>query len=62
MVLNTFAGCEAMSIPIGYRREEFGAHPPNTHSAYAGTEKRAPAQHPVRLVHTLSEITGPYAT
>ncbi len=50
-----------MSTPTGYRREAPGSHPPITHSAYASTRKRAPAQEPVRLAHTLSEITGPGA-
>jgi protocatechuate 3,4-dioxygenase, beta subunit len=50
-----------MSTPTGYRREAPDAHPPIAHSAYASNWKRAPAKEPVRLVHTLSEITGPGA-
>jgi protocatechuate 3,4-dioxygenase, beta subunit len=48
-----------MSSPVGYRREASGVHPPNDHAAYASTHKRAPRHAPVRLEHTLSEITGP---
>ena len=48
-----------MKTPSGYRPEAPGAHPPNTQSAYASTHKRAPAHAPIRLAHTLSEITGP---
>ena len=42
-----------------YRREEAGAQPPALHPPYASTLKRAPRQPPVRLPHSLSEITGP---
>ena len=42
-----------------YRREEPSAQPPALHAAYASTVKRAPQQQPIRLPHTLSEITGP---
>jgi len=42
-----------------YRREEPGAQPPALHPAYASTVKRAPQQPPIRLPHTLSELTGP---
>ncbi|MGB8682209.1 MAG: protocatechuate 3,4-dioxygenase subunit beta [Candidatus Binatus sp.] len=48
-----------MNPPLGYRRENPGAHPPYDSPAYASTHKRAPHQAPVRLEHTLSEITGP---
>ncbi len=48
-----------MNLPAGYRRETSGAHPPYDHPAYASTHKRAPRHAPVRLEHTLSEITGP---
>jgi protocatechuate 3,4-dioxygenase, beta subunit len=48
-----------MNSPIGYRREASGVHPPYDHPAYASTHKRAPRHAPVRLEHTLSEITGP---
>ena len=42
-----------------YRREEPGAQPPALHPPYASTLKRAPLQAPIRLPHSLSEITGP---
>jgi protocatechuate 3,4-dioxygenase, beta subunit len=48
-----------MNSPAGYRREASGVHPPYDHPAYASTHKRAPRHAPVRLEHTLSEITGP---
>jgi protocatechuate 3,4-dioxygenase beta subunit len=51
-----------MNPPLGYRRETPGAHPPYDHPAYASTHKRTPRHAPVRLEHTLSEITGPYLT
>jgi protocatechuate 3,4-dioxygenase beta subunit len=43
----------------GYRRESSESHPPYNHPAYASTHKRSPRNAPVRLEHTLSEITGP---
>jgi protocatechuate 3,4-dioxygenase beta subunit len=48
-----------MNSPAGYRRETVGVHPPYDHPAYVSTHKRAPHHAPVRLEHTLSEITGP---
>ncbi len=48
-----------MNSPAGYRREAVGIHPPYDHPAYASTHKRAPRHAPIRLEHTLSEITGP---
>ena len=48
-----------MNPPAGYRREAPGVHPPYDHPAYASTHKRAPQHAPIRLEHTLSEITGP---
>jgi protocatechuate 3,4-dioxygenase beta subunit len=48
-----------MNPPVGYRRETSGVHPPYDHPAYTSTHKRAPRRAPVRLEHTLSEITGP---
>ena len=42
-----------------YRREEPGAQPPALHPPYVSTLKRAPLQAPIRLPHSLSEITGP---
>jgi protocatechuate 3,4-dioxygenase, beta subunit len=43
----------------GYRRDTPGGHPPYDLPAYESTRKRAPHHAPVRLAHTLSEITGP---
>jgi protocatechuate 3,4-dioxygenase beta subunit len=43
----------------GYRRPAQGVHPPYDHAAYESTLKRAPKLAPVRLAHTLSEVTGP---
>ncbi|HEV2170969.1 MAG TPA: hypothetical protein VGR40_08480, partial [Candidatus Binatus sp.] len=48
-----------MNPPPGYRREMPGAQPPLDHPAYTSTHKRAPRNAPIRLEHTLSEITGP---
>jgi protocatechuate 3,4-dioxygenase, beta subunit len=48
-----------MNPHAGYRRETLAAHPPYDYPAYASTHKRAPRQAPIRLEHTLSEITGP---
>jgi protocatechuate 3,4-dioxygenase, beta subunit len=48
-----------MSTPAGYRRDTPGAHPPYDHPAYESTRKRAPHHAPIRIEHTLSEITGP---
>ncbi len=42
-----------------YRRIGPGIDPPYDHAAYASTHKRAPKNPPVRIAHTLSEITGP---
>ena len=48
-----------MTTPSGYKREASGIHPPYEHRAYASTHKRAPRHEPIRIQHTLSEITGP---
>ncbi len=48
-----------MSTLPGYRRPPDKTHPPYDHAAYASTHKRAPSRAPLRVVHTLSEITGP---
>jgi protocatechuate 3,4-dioxygenase beta subunit len=45
--------------PRGYRREAEGAHPLYAHHPYASTHKRAPLMAPIRIEHTLGEITGP---
>ncbi len=48
-----------MTTPAGYRSAASGIHPPYDHRAYASTHKRAPRHEPIRIEHTLSEITGP---
>ena len=48
-----------MTTRAGYRREASRIHPPYEHRAYASTHKRAPQHEPIRIQHTLSEITGP---
>jgi protocatechuate 3,4-dioxygenase beta subunit len=42
-----------------YRRTPVAAQPPYLHEGYRSTHKRAPARPPLRLEHTLSEVTGP---
>src|SRR5579863_3166342 len=42
-----------------YRREDSRSHPPLAYPAYASTFKRAPTLAPIRIEHTLSELTGP---
>src|SRR5260221_6783274 len=36
-----------------------GGQPPYLHAEYGSTVKRAPLRKPIRLEHTLSEVTGP---
>ena len=48
-----------MTTPTGYRPEMPGVQPLNASPAYVNTRKRAPAHEPIRLVQTLSEVTGP---
>src|SRR5258707_10026613 len=36
-----------------------GGQPPYLHAEYGSTVKRAPLRKPIRLDHTLSEVTGP---
>ena len=48
-----------MKSPAEYRRIGIGIDPPYDHAAYASTHKRAPKNPPIRIAHTLSEITGP---
>lgn len=48
-----------MATPIRYAREDVSAHPTPAPTAYASTLKRVPRQAPIRLEHTLSEVTGP---
>jgi len=45
--------------PIPYARDPEGAQPPNDFPGYKSTTRRAPQQPPVRIEHTLSEVTGP---
>ena len=47
------------STLLGYRRIAKGLDPPYDHAAYTSTHKRAPKNPPIRIAHTLSEITGP---
>ncbi len=42
-----------------YPRPEPGDQPSLLHPAYASTVRRAPALPPIRVPHTLSELTGP---
>jgi protocatechuate 3,4-dioxygenase, beta subunit len=48
-----------MTDVVGYRREKSGNHPPNDFPGYTSTVKRAPKRPPIRLEHTLTEVTGP---
>ncbi|HEY6394836.1 MAG TPA: protocatechuate 3,4-dioxygenase subunit beta [Candidatus Binataceae bacterium] len=48
-----------MTAPVRYRRDAEGVHPPHAHAPYTSTHKRAPLRPPIRIEHTLSEITGP---
>jgi protocatechuate 3,4-dioxygenase beta subunit len=45
--------------PQAYTREHPGGQPPYLHPPYASTVKRAPHRKPVKLDHTLTEVTGP---
>lgn len=48
-----------MSDVRAYRDEPAGSHPPNDYPPYGSTKFRAPKRKPIRLEHTLSEVTGP---
>jgi protocatechuate 3,4-dioxygenase beta subunit len=48
-----------MTALVGYRREDQAVHPPYAYPDYVSTQKRAPSRAPIRIPHTLSEITGP---
>ncbi|MGY5537248.1 hypothetical protein ACXHJ6_32245, partial [Streptomyces sp. A3] len=48
-----------MTDPQAYAREHPGGQPPYLQPAYASTVKRAPKRKPVKLEHTLTEVTGP---
>jgi protocatechuate 3,4-dioxygenase beta subunit len=45
--------------PVPYNRDLPGGQPPYAFPGYASTLKRAPTRAPIRLEHTLSEVTGP---
>ena len=45
--------------PLPYARPRQGAQPPYLYPDYRSTRKRAPARAPLRLEHTVSEVTGP---
>ena len=42
-----------------FARTREGVQPPYLHPDYASTVKRAPQREPIRIEHTLSEVTGP---
>jgi protocatechuate 3,4-dioxygenase beta subunit len=48
-----------VSDPRAYAREHPGGQPPYLHPPYASTVQRAPKRPPVRVEHTLTEVTGP---
>src|SRR5258708_40233036 len=48
-----------MTDIIDYQRLRPGEQPPYLHPGYGSTVKRAPKHQPVRIDHTLSEVTGP---
>jgi protocatechuate 3,4-dioxygenase beta subunit len=45
--------------PLPYAPESPGHNPPYLYPGYGSTAKRAPSRQPVRIEHTLSEVTGP---
>jgi protocatechuate 3,4-dioxygenase, beta subunit len=50
---------EMTSEPPPFARPRPGTQPPYLYPDYASTVKRAPARLPIRVEHTLSEVTGP---
>src|SRR5258708_5232872 len=48
-----------MSDIIDYLRPRPGEQPPLLYPDYGSTAKRAPKHMPLRIDHTLSEVTGP---
>ncbi|HXZ87915.1 MAG TPA: protocatechuate 3,4-dioxygenase subunit beta [Candidatus Binataceae bacterium] len=48
-----------MTTPAGYRRTKSDENPRLDSPDYESTRKRVPIHAPIRLEHTLSEITGP---
>src|SRR5260370_40669248 len=45
--------------PPPFARPRPGTQPPYLYPDYASTVKRAPKRAPIRVEHTLSEVTGP---
>jgi len=48
-----------MGDVTGYQRDTDGVHPPLASPAYVSTRLRAPSRAPLRIPHTLTEVTGP---
>ncbi|MBL29318.1 MAG: protocatechuate 3,4-dioxygenase subunit beta [Rhodospirillaceae bacterium] len=48
-----------MESVTGFRRPAGGTNPLNAWDAYGSTVKRTPKRAPVRIDHTLTEVTGP---
>ena len=48
-----------MSEPVGYRKDSQGDHPPALYADYKSTVLRAPKRPPIKINHTLTEVTGP---
>ena len=53
---------EAAHDPSPFRPYRPGTQPPNDSPAYGSTHKRHPLQPPVRMPHTITEISGPRFT
>ncbi|HZT89652.1 MAG TPA: protocatechuate 3,4-dioxygenase subunit beta [Stellaceae bacterium] len=45
--------------PLPFARPHDGGQPPSLYPDYGSTVKRAPHRAPIRIEHTLSEVTGP---
>ena len=48
-----------MREPVGYRKDSQDDHPPALYEDYKSTLLRSPKRPPVKLNHTLTEVTGP---
>jgi len=48
-----------MGDVTGYQRDTDGVHPPLASPAYVSTQLRAPSRAPLRIPHTVTEVTGP---
>ena len=48
-----------MSEPLEYSRKSKVDHPPSLYKDYKSTLLRSPKREPIRLDHTLTEVTGP---